>query len=161
MKSRFKNFNLIVGLGNNGSEHKNTYHNVGFLVIDYIKENFPEIKNVFKIPGYMNEAGKEVWKLVKKQGASPEKMLIIHDDSDIKIGSYKISFNRSSGGHKGAKSIIKSLKTQKFWRLRIGIRPEKEINRKKAGDFVLKKIKKEDINILQNVFEKSSKELFR
>ena len=49
--------------------------------------------------------------------------LIIHDDSDIEIGKYKISFDRGSAGHNGVESIIKSLKTKDFWRLRIGIDP--------------------------------------
>ena len=161
MKSRTDNFKLIAGIGNNDTKYENTYHNVGFIMIDYLKKNYPDLKNrLFKNSGYMNESGMEISKAAKKIGVLPEKILLIYDDSDIKIGSYKISFNRNSGGHKGAENTIKSLKTKNFWRLRIGIRPEEEKTRKKAGDFVLKKIKRVDTMILQSVFKKSSEELF-
>ena len=54
---------------------------------------------------------------------SVERMLIIHDDLDLPFGVSKISFNKSSGGHKGLESIIKAVKTEAFPRLRIGIAP--------------------------------------
>lgn len=161
MKSRCENFKLIAGLGNNDTNYENTYHNAGFMMIDYLEKNYPDLKNrLLKNNGYMNESGTEISRAAKKKGVLPEKILVIHDDSDIKIGNYKISFGRSSGGHKGAESAIKSLKTRNFWRLRIGIRPEEEKTRKKAGDFVLKKIKKENAEILRQAFEKSAEELF-
>ena len=114
---------------------------------------------------FMNESGKAVLAAIKyfsskKEKIKPEEILIIHDDSDIELGNYKISFARGSAGHKGVDSIIKSLKTKNFWRLRIGIRlPKKvtsyklQVTRTKAEDLVLKKIKKDDWITLQKVYE--------
>jgi len=97
----------------------------------------------------MNESGKAVKEAVKYFRAKPEEILIIHDDSDIELGKYKISFGRGSAGHQGVESIIKSLGTKNFWRLRIGIRRTK---RKKAGEFVLKKITPADKLVWERLF---------
>jgi len=138
---------LIIGLGNPGKEYQNTYHNVGFLAVDYLAKNPPN----YKSDAYMNQSGPWVLKEIKKNGIKPEELLIVHDDSDIKIGNYKFSFGRGAAGHKGIESVIKALRTKNFWRLRIGIRP---IGRTKAAAFVLKKIKPADKRNLETVFRK-------
>lgn len=161
-------FHLVIGLGNPGSQYALTYHNVGFLAIDYLNKcQAPSIKcQALKSNVYMNESGKFVAKILKKNRVKPEKILIIHDDSDIELGKYKFSFERGSAGHKGVASIIKFLKTKNFWRLRIGIRPKTsrkkadlpaEARRAKAGDFVLKKINKKDLAVFRKVFEETQK----
>ncbi|MCL5004652.1 MAG: aminoacyl-tRNA hydrolase [Patescibacteria group bacterium] len=157
---------IIIGLGNPDKEYANTYHNVGFLFIDYLLKNPPIIK-LLKSDVFMNESGKFVSKTLKKTNIKPEEILIVHDDSDIEIGKYKISFGRGSAGHNGVESIIKSLKTKNFWRLRIGIRPHIRINqhkisinqRPKAAAFVLKKISKKDLGILEKVFEEAAEKV--
>lgn len=153
-------FKAILGLGNTGTKYKNTHHNVGHLMIDFLLENniFPERTVIAKNEGFMNESGSSALKLFKKIGGQPEKLLVIHDDSDINIGKFKLSFDNSSAGHKGVQDIIDKTGTKKFWRLRIGIRPaeEKTTGRMKAEEFVLKKIKKEDTEILQVVFEEAA-----
>ncbi len=106
----------------------------------------------------MNESGGFVKKIVKKNNVKPEELLIIHDDSDIKMGEYKLSFGRSSAGHRGVQSIIDSLKTKNFWRLRIGIghgptRTPHGLVRKKASEIVLKKISKADMETLNKIFK--------
>jgi len=69
------------------------------------------------------------------------------------LGKYKISFNRGSAGHKGIESVIKAINAKNFYRLRIGVRhPKSKI---KALDLVLKKIKPQDLKILNKVFEES------
>src|SRR3989344_6040734 len=159
---------IIIGLGNPGKEYQNTYHNAGFLFTDYLNTHqISDIQcQILKSDVYMNESGKFVSKALKKSGAKPEGILIVHDDSDIELGKYKIAFARGSAGHNGVESIIKSLKTKKFWRLRIGIRPirvvssKKKVVRKKAIEFVLKTISKKDRGILEKVFEKAVKEIF-
>lgn len=164
---KIQDVKLIIGLGNPGEKYENTYHNTGFLFIDYLNRN-SKIQNqnlqILKSGFYMNESGVFVFKILKKCGIKPENLLIIHDDSDIKIGKYKISFNRGSAGHKGIESIIKSLGAKNFWRLRIGIRPtnnteqrgtKRKVARKKAGEFILKKINKKDLEILEKIFEKA------
>ena len=68
----------------------------------------------------MNKSALAVAPLVKGKKQA-EQLVVIHDDLDIPFGSYKISFNKSSGGHKGVESIIRAVKTQAFVRVRVGI----------------------------------------
>ncbi|MBU4348487.1 aminoacyl-tRNA hydrolase [Patescibacteria group bacterium] len=149
-------FKAVLGLGNPGSKYKNTYHNVGHLMTDFlVKNNILSANiNIAKNSGCMNESGSTAVKLLKKFKIKSEKLLIIHDDSDIAMGKYKISFDRNSAGHKGVEDIFDRIGTKKNWRLRIGIRPLNQ--RLRAKKFVLKKIKKEDIEIFKKVFEEAS-----
>lgn len=149
---------LIIGLGNPDKKYESTYHNVGFLFIDYLGKNLPMTNDkiqMIKSTEYMNNSGKFVAKEIKKSGVKPEELLIVHDDSDLEIGSYKLQLGRGAAGHHGVESVQAALKTKDFWRLRIGIRPtQKEGSvRKKAEEFVLKKISAADKKILERVFE--------
>ena len=173
------NTRLIIGLGNPGKKYEKTYHNAGFLFIDYLTDsqqpNRP-IAKLLKSDVFMNQSGNFVKTAFKKFAVKsgkikPEELLIAHDDSDIELGKYKISFGRSSAGHKGVESIIKGLKTKNFWRLRIGVRETSlpaglsvesqrakaglpaEARRAKAGEFVLKKFNKKNFEILNKTFE--------
>lgn len=155
-----------MGLGNPGSKYKNTFHNVGHLMADFLLENnlLPADTIIAKNEGYMNESGNSAIGLLKKAKAKPEDLLIIHDDSDIGIGQFKLSQDRGSAGHKGVESIINKIGCKNFWRLRIGIRPSEQqidpfslkLRRARAGEFVLKKIKKEQLVVLKKVFEKAA-----
>lgn len=149
-------FKAVLGLGNTGTKYKNTYHNVGHQMIDFLIENniFPEKTIILKSEGFMNESGSSALKILKRSGGKPEDLLVIQDDSDIALGKYKLSIDRTSAGHKGIEDIINKIGSKNFWRLRIGIRPTEEEG--KALDFVLKPIKKENKEILKKVFEESS-----
>lgn len=165
----FERIKLIIGLGNPDKKYENTYHNVGFLFIDYLKENqqifnFPALPagrqfSIFKSTEYMNTSGKFAAKELKKSGAKPEELLIVHDDSDLALGSFKLQFGRGAAGHHGIENIQAALKTKDFWRLRIGIRPASENppagGRQKAEKFVLKKITAADKKILEATFVKA------
>ncbi len=169
-------FDLIIGLGNPGLEYKKTYHNIGFLAVDFIaskfglkkfsknsskKFEFLEIKNTIigRPLTFMNNSGQAVASMLEFFKTKPENILIIHDDSDLEIGKYKLDYDRGPAGHNGIISIISHLKTKKIWRLRIGIRPKLKINsisqpkkRIKAEKLVLKNIKSNDQKILDYVF---------
>ncbi|MBI2594681.1 MAG: aminoacyl-tRNA hydrolase [Candidatus Colwellbacteria bacterium] len=175
---------LLIGLGNPGTEHKNTYHNVGKLFIDELagegvrfkKEKYfeyvksrqlppkadpPQAENansqelvLAKTLTFMNQSGGGVAAAKKYFNSKPVEILIIHDDSDIPLGSFKLSFGRGGAGHHGVESIIKSLRTKRFYRLRIGIRPKNQKKRIKAGQLVLKKISNGDKELLKRVFRK-------
>ncbi len=164
------NVKLIIGLGNPGKEYEKTYHNVGILFTDYFKKcQVSGVKyQVLKSDVFMNQSGNFVKKTLKKYRIKPEELLIVHDDSDIELGKYKISFGRGSAGHNGVQSIIDSLGTKNFWRLRIGIGKVSSIKcqvsrmraglpakalRAKAGEFVLKKISKDNLKIFEKVFQ--------
>ncbi|TSC83099.1 MAG: peptidyl-tRNA hydrolase, PTH1 family [Parcubacteria group bacterium Gr01-1014_19] len=157
-----KKIKLIIGLGNPDSEYKNTYHNTGFLFIDYLEKN-PSVSSikyqVLRSNEYMNKSGGFVAKAIKKIGSKPEEVLITHDDSDLEIGKYKIDFGRGAAGHHGIESIQQHLKTNDFWRLRIGIRPAGEVVRQKAEEFVLKKISAADMATLKKVFQEVGSKL--
>ncbi|MDD5710875.1 MAG: aminoacyl-tRNA hydrolase [Candidatus Colwellbacteria bacterium] len=162
---------LIVGLGNPGSEYEGTFHNVGFAFVDYLADqwrrgvktyrDFSFLRSdgliVVKPLDFMNSSGGPVKKALKYFDMKTENLIIVHDDSDLKFGQYKISFGRGSAGHKGVESIFKALGTDKFERVRIGIRRPQEINKKnrrKAGDFVLKKMTKSEQAVLGRIFLK-------
>ncbi len=104
--------------------------------------------------GMMNNSGDSLKKTLAalKLKPKPNDILIIHDDLDIELGKIKLSFARSSAGHKGVESVIKNLKSDKFWRLRIGIAPKRSLSRaqsrEKILDLLLKKFKPEEEKIL-------------
>src|SRR3989338_3463056 len=134
---------LIIGIGNPDEQYKDTRHNVGFMMLDYIvkKGDFPnewEINkklNTLTIKGkfegssvivakpqtYVNKTGESAAKLKNFYKVKPEQILVIQDDLDIPFGNTKISFDRNSGGHRGIESIMRALKTKKFYRLRVGL----------------------------------------
>ncbi len=146
---------LIIGLGNNDPAYTKTYHNVGFLMIDYLA-TIPQLNIALgKNEGYMNEAGADIKKLVRSKNIQPEQLLIVHDDSDIALGSYKLSFDRGAAGHKGVASTMTALGSTAFWRLRIGIRPP-EFHGEKAEVFVLKKILKKNLALLQETVARAA-----
>ncbi len=110
----------------------------------------------------MNVSGKSVAPLVKNK-RDAERTIVVYDDIDLPQGTMKISFNRSSGGHKGLDSIIKALKTPAFARLRIGICPttpsgklRKPKDEKSLLDFIIGPFKKQEIEIIKKVTKKGA-----
>jgi PTH1 family peptidyl-tRNA hydrolase len=103
---------------------------------------------------YMNNSGESLKKTLSTLKLKPKQddILVMHDDLDIEFGRTKLSFARSSAGHNGVNSIIKNLKTDKFWRLRIGIGLKKKPDGKKMIDFLLKKFKPEEEKTLNKNF---------
>lgn len=165
---------LIVGLGNPLKIYQNTRHNSGILFLEWLKDHF-QIQD-FKINKkilaeisilkkdektiilakptvFMNNSGEAVRKLKNFFKIKNQEIVVAHDDSDLKIGDFKIHFKRGSAGHKGVESIINHLKTNEFYRIRIGIRPEK-LKKAKAENFVLKNLSLKEREILKIVFEK-------
>ena len=164
---------MLVGLGNPGTNYAGSYHNVGGLFVDYLasqnscefkkggsfeyaKINIENKKFVLVRPAvFMNVVGEAVIAAIKYLDAKPKNLLVVHDDSDIEIGRYKLSFGRGAAGHKGVESIIKSIGNKNFTRVRVGIRePVKSGHaRPKAETFVLKNITKKNRAKLYLVFE--------
>ncbi|MEI6494654.1 MAG: aminoacyl-tRNA hydrolase, partial [bacterium] len=138
---------IIVGLGNPGGEYAHTRHNAGRMAVEYLTDksnlgDFEEWKADKKLlalktagtngkskvtcvlpDNYMNNSGKSVGALIKSKKAA-EGLVVIHDDLDLPFGKLKMSFGKSSGGHKGVESIIKNIKTKDFVRIRMGISGE-------------------------------------
>jgi peptidyl-tRNA hydrolase len=145
-----KKIRIIAGLGNEGSDYQRTYHNVGSFGVRYFsdlyKKDYPSLTFSSDLGGFMNTIGIPVQKLIKMKGASPAECLIVHDESDLSVGEYKLSFGGGSAGHKGVQSVLGALGSDggDFWRLRIGVRDPSEQARKKAEEFVLNKWSKSD-----------------
>jgi peptidyl-tRNA hydrolase, PTH1 family len=175
---------LIVGLGNPGKKYANTRHNAGFLAIDYIlgddlffqakpSHEFKSEMNTWDSNGekviflkpqtFMNDSGQAlviICNFYKLDFAKD--LLVIHDDVDLPMGSYKLTAGSSSAGHKGIQSIIESLGTQDFNRVRIGIESRPDKQQLPTDAFVLQEFGEDEKNILQNeIFPEVFKEIVK
>ena len=131
---------LIVGLGNPGIEYALTRHNLGFWAVDRMARDHRVSMNdskyhsvlgggslrgwkfiLAKPQTFMNLSGKAVRALLLGEGLEPEDMLVMHDDMDIELGRVKFKKSGGDAGHHGIGSIIHSLGTDMFSRLRIGV----------------------------------------
>jgi len=149
---------FVVGLGNPGKEYENTRHNTGRIVTEMVAKKLKDTKIKFIMPDtFMNNSGKAVTPLIKSK-KDLKNLVIIYDDVDLPIGKIKISFNRSSGGHNGLNSIIKSLKSEEFLRIRVGISPAtpKGVVKKPKGEkamlnFLLGEFKKPELEKIKKL----------
>lgn len=159
---------LIIGLGNIGNEYENTRHNVGFMIIDKIKEdyNFPDwkeknkyffsknkIENIdiilAKPTTYMNLSGEAVLALSSMYKIPPQDIIVIHDDLDLETARIKIKQGGGNGGHNGLKSIDKAI-GQNYHRIRIGIdHPRNYTPQIDVASYVLGKFKKDEKDIIK------------
>jgi len=102
---------------------------------------------------YMNNSGFAVLNLLEEHGIEPEEMLVIYDDLDLPLGMIRLRLGGSSGGHRGVESIIRSIKTQNFPRLKVGIgRPRRKED---VTHYVLSPFSTEEQDILNSVLKKS------
>ena len=165
---------LIVGLGNPGEKYKNTRHNIGFIVVDKLKQiqDFSDWKQgkkfnaqisegildeekimLAKPQTFMNNSGKAVKSIISYSSSIMDKQLwIIHDDIDLPIGQMKISKNKNSAGHKGVQSIIDTLGNKNFVRFRVGIKSALTI-KMPTEKFVLEKFTKQEQKILEKMID--------
>jgi PTH1 family peptidyl-tRNA hydrolase len=164
---------LIVGLGNPGSSYTQSRHNIGFMVVKALaKEKGLALKKdnsaaalsaKLKIDNqvvllampltFMNLSGIAVKQLVKKCKAGFEDILVVCDDLDLEFGRVKLKKDGSSGGQRGLESIIESLGSKNFHRLRIGIsRPPA---RDDAADYVLSAFTRQEKIELKEIIGKA------
>lgn len=161
---------LIVGLGNPGEQYEHTPHNMGFRALDYFKARYlPSIEwmiektatyltaqvegkevDLIKPLLYVNRSGFPIKQCMESRGILPESLWVAHDEFDLPWGEIKIDIGRSSAGHKGVQSIIESLGTQNFWRVRIGIKPAEDIE-VPLDEYVTRKDSRGDEHILEKV----------
>ena len=132
---------LIVGLGNPGPEYANHRHNIGYRIVQALADahglSFVRHKKakarvaegkigermvlLAKPQTFMNLSGKTVGRLSRERGIPPECILVVHDDLDLPLGRLRARPGGGTGGHKGLRSIIESLGSRDFVRLRVGI----------------------------------------
>jgi peptidyl-tRNA hydrolase, PTH1 family len=176
---------IFVGLGNPGEEYEGTRHNTGRVLLTWFgklhdaewKEDKKLSAQVAKIKigklpvtlllpnTFMNNSGKSVKPLVTSI-KSAEKLMVIYDDLDLPFGTSKISFNKSSGGHKGLQSVIKAIKTEKFARIRVGISPKTPSGKMKKPNgeeavmkTIMGKYKPEELVVLKKLSKKVNEAL--
>lgn len=142
----------IFSLGNPDDKYAHTRHNAGRIVADEI--NFDVLENdlaaqlqYFVPDTYMNESGIFVAKKMRNAGEGTQ-VIIIYDDKDIPLGDVKVSWARSSGRHNGVESVIESLGTREFYRVRVGI-GEKVNKEMLLQDYVLSKLTPEEEELLK------------
>jgi PTH1 family peptidyl-tRNA hydrolase len=161
----------IVGLGNPGRKYSRTRHNIGFMVVEEIASRYDiDLKEKEKyrigrgsINGqdmlliepllYMNRSGTGVKEILAKFNIPLERLIIIHDDLDMETGKLRIRRKGTSGGHKGIESIIQSISSKDFVRLKIGIGRDKDIT---PEDYVLSRFRRDEISLIKKTIEKAS-----
>jgi PTH1 family peptidyl-tRNA hydrolase len=164
---------LIVGLGNPGAQYEWTRHNLGFMLVDLLaRESGREIKRaecralvglaevegcgveLAKPQTYMNLSGESVACLVKKRELKPASdLVVISDDLALPFGSIRLRARGSAGGHNGLKSIIQTLRTEEFMRLRIGIQPAHPLSDTRS--FVLERFPQAQRPEVEKVLERA------
>jgi PTH1 family peptidyl-tRNA hydrolase len=171
---------LVVGLGNPGLEYLWTPHNAGFMAIDRIAENEGVVVGnrrcraatascriagrevvLAKPETFMNLSGLSVAALIREFEVDPaQDLLVIYDELDLVLGTFKIRERGSPAGHNGARSVTNALGSQEWLRLRIGVGldlpPEaKEAGAKRPGrDYLLSPMRKGDLGKLDEVLDK-------
>ena len=155
---------VIVGLGNPGTQYDWTPHNIGFLAIDAIAERAgirvtrPESKSqvgVGQLAGedvvlakpqtFMNLSGGAVRMLLERYECGPEDLIVLSDEAMLPWGMLRIRERGSAGGHNGLNSIIGSLGTNEFIRIRLGVQPEHPLG--DMADYVLGVMRKPEREI--------------
>jgi peptidyl-tRNA hydrolase, PTH1 family len=171
---------LLVGLGNPGPEYHWTPHNAGFMAIDRIaQQEGLVVQNrrcravtatcrmagrevvLAKPETFMNLSGAAVAALIRELDVDPAKdLLVIYDELDLVLGTFKIRERGSPAGHNGARSVTQALGTQEWLRLRIGVGlnlpPEAIVagGRRPGRDYLLSPMRKADLAVLDEVLDK-------
>ena len=172
---------LVVGLGNPGLEYLWTPHNAGFMAIDRIAQQEGVVGQnrrckaatatcrmagrvvvLAKPETFMNLSGLAVAALVREFEVDPAKdLLVIHDELDLVLGSFKIRERGSPAGHNGARSVTGALGSQEWLRLRIGVGldlPPEAIAAGGGGrpgrDYLLSPMRKADLTVLDEVLDR-------
>lgn len=171
---------IIAGLGNPGKEYAGTRHNVGFDAIDYLVEKYKINLNKLKFNSvygelningekvmlvkpvtYMNRSGTAISEIINYFKVPLENLIVIYDDIDIPVGALRIRPHGSPGTHNGMKSIVSSLGSEKFPRIRIGIDRNPDVD---LADYVLQRFNPDErlkINEIIKFAAESSEEIIK
>lgn len=165
---------LLIGLGNPGKEHEGNRHNVGFMFLDFLRDSLhvvsefksekkfesvcleysnTEGKILFVKPQtYMNAIGRAIKSVTDFYKVNLDDVVVIHDDLDLELGSYKIQKGKGPKVHNGILSIEEHLGSSDFTRIRIGIDNRDPENRFQGKDYVLSDFLEEEKDTLRRVF---------
>ena len=162
---------LVVGLGNPGEEYADTYHNVGFRVLERIAgAQGARIKErcgaalisgkvvlggqtaVLVLPQtFMNKSGSAMPRVFERFESTIQEVIVVYDDLALPLGRLRLRQKGSAGGHNGIKSLVSTFGSDEFLRVRVGIKPDREIG--DVRDFVLSRVAKGDRAVLDQAEE--------
>jgi PTH1 family peptidyl-tRNA hydrolase len=166
---------LVVGLGNPGKEYEDTRHNLGFKAIEELASRLeiPEMRVKSKMQAFLGEAQYEGHKVILAQPITfmnlsglavsallswnkipPDHLILIYDDVDLEVGQVRVRPRGNAGGHHGVESVINSLGTPEFNRVRIGIGRESLTG--DVTDYVLQKIPPAQRETLETAIQKAA-----
>jgi PTH1 family peptidyl-tRNA hydrolase len=165
---------LIVGLGNPGSEYARSRHNVGWMIVDAFAEKFridiskhekEALTGSGRVAGgavmvakpltYMNRSGEAVKLLTDAYLESLQDLIIVHDEVDLPLGKLRIRERGSAGTHNGMRSVVESLATESFSRLRCGVRGANYAEAGRLRDYVLDDFEDSELPILNSSIERA------
>jgi PTH1 family peptidyl-tRNA hydrolase len=165
--------NLIVGLGNPGEEYRLTPHNLGFMVIDRLARGCgvevrrPEAQALTAVAEFvgarvvlakpqtfMNLSGLAVGRLLERYELGPEALLVVVDEIELPFGMLRVRPRGSAGGHNGMKSVIGALGTDAFPRLRLGVRPEYDLE--DYASYLLAPLRPRELAAVEEVLEQAT-----
>lgn len=164
---------IIAGLGNPTKEYDKTRHNVGFLAIDALADQYhidvSEKKHkalcgrgaiegqkvvLMKPQTFMNLSGESIRAAVDFYKVDPEDIIIIYDDISLEPGQLRIRLKGSAGGHNGIKNIIAHLGTQEFPRIKVGIGAKPP--RMDLADYVLSRFSRGEQKLMDDAFKEAA-----
>lgn len=164
---------IIAGLGNPTKEYDKTRHNVGFLAIDALADQYhidvSEKKHkalcgrgaiegqkvvLMKPQTFMNLSGESIRAAVDFYKVDPEDIIIIYDDISLEPGQLRIRLKGSAGGHNGIKNIIAHLGTQEFPRIKVGIGAKPP--RMDLADYVLSRFSRGEQKLMEDAFQEAA-----
>jgi PTH1 family peptidyl-tRNA hydrolase len=165
---------LIVGLGNPGAEYERTRHNIGWWIVDAFARKFRiEVgrheKNAMTGEGrvaggsvmvakpltYMNLSGDAVKLLVNAYLDSTDDLMVVYDEVDLPLGKLRIRPNGSSGTHNGMRSVVAALASERFARLRFGVRGPDYAEVGRLRDYVLDEFPAGDMPVVEATVAKA------
>jgi len=158
---------IIAGLGNPGREYENTRHNIGWMLVDTLAQahggtwkaearfnaHICRVKIgrrdciIIKPQTYMNDSGNSIGTLMRYYGIKPDRVVVAHDEYQIKVGEMKISIGGGDGGHNGISSVISHIGNT-FIRYRLGIGSQRPLENGLKG-FVLGKFEQAELELLK------------
>ena len=161
---------LVVGLGNPGEQYAHTRHNLGFVVMERLlrrlgvktlKSKFSAFITTLDFEGqkvilampqtFMNRSGDSVSQIMSWYKINPDHLILIYDDVDLEVGELRLRKKGGTAGHKGVASVLSSVGTPDFIRVRIGV--GRETADPDISDYVLSKIPNDHLTLIQDAVE--------
>ena len=165
---------LIVGLGNPGAEYARSRHNVGWMIadafaakfrIDINKHEKEALTGTGRVGGgavmvtkpltYMNRSGEAVKLLTNAYLESPEDLMVVYDEIDLPLGKLRLRERGSPGTHNGMRSVVESLATESFPRLRFGVRGANYAEDGRLRDYVLDDFEDNELPVVHRTIERA------